>query len=394
MPLTLRTFTPYSPSELLNGKTGEWIILALFVVLFIAISGAVLPRRLTGGRFGKALIITLGSILGLGLFKARHLFHFNFESFGFLAIALIILLLSFVTYGMMRIGFRKDISIALSYCLMYLTFALVTPSLYDAFAEHIPILNGIFLLGFIYLAGNLLFKLFGVFSTDKIDKASSLLRNQPPADAPEIEQEIEEEEKEEFNLKKRIMALTKQEIKTVKDLENAIRDMIKIVQAHQTLGQVEFQILSQTLTKIARSKKIFEDSLLKLKTFIENNEIADKRELEALKGRLRSVKEDHKQKEILQEIKFEDAKIKIYAFLNAEEKRITQFLRFFESIMYKASQFLRRNQPTDALIRLKEADKELNLIRDTLIQLKKYEFLALKYSKKEKKIMKKEKKGK
>ena len=162
MAVHLRSFTPISPMEYMQGAAGEWFFLILFTVLFIAIAGAVLPKRLTQNRFGKMLVISVGLILGVGVFRSRDIFNFNLESFGFLGIGFVVLIMGIITFGLAKIGMRKDMAVAFSYCLMFLTFRMVSPSLYDAFSSSLPILNLIFLVTFIYLAGSILFKVFAM----------------------------------------------------------------------------------------------------------------------------------------------------------------------------------------------------------------------------------------
>ena len=73
MRVSLRNFMPVDPHELLSGTYGEWVKIILFCGLFIALAGAVLPKRLTEKRYGKALTVFTGLILGLGLYTAQNL---------------------------------------------------------------------------------------------------------------------------------------------------------------------------------------------------------------------------------------------------------------------------------------------------------------------------------
>ena len=159
MSIALRKFMPYGPLELLRGPIGEWVVLILLCGLFIAIAGAILPKRLTEKRYGKAVTTFVGLILGIGLFMSKKLFNFNLESFGFLAIFLIIILMFLVTYGLLKMEFNKDMAVSISYCMIFLTFYIMSPSLFDTFAETLPILNGIFFLTFLYIVGKLFFNM-------------------------------------------------------------------------------------------------------------------------------------------------------------------------------------------------------------------------------------------
>jgi len=175
MPIRLRKFLPYEPLELLNGPIGEWVVLILLCGLFIAIAGAILPKRLTEGRYGKAVTIIVGLILGIGLFMTRKLYNFNFESFGFLGIFVIIILMFLVTYGLLKMHFNKDMAIGISYCMIFLTFYIMSPSLFDTFANTLPILNGIFFLTFFYITGKLVFNMLKGTGEDLKDKVKSTI---------------------------------------------------------------------------------------------------------------------------------------------------------------------------------------------------------------------------
>jgi len=167
MAVSLRRFTPIDPHDLITGVLGEWLQIILFCGLFIAIAGAVLPKRLTEKRYGKALVVFTGLILGIGLYMAKNIYNFNFESFGFLAIWLIVILTGFVAYGLMRMGMRGDIALSLTYIVIFLTFFLMTPTLYDSIATSFPLLNGIFILAFGYMVVTLLIKMFGKGKSSK-----------------------------------------------------------------------------------------------------------------------------------------------------------------------------------------------------------------------------------
>ena len=127
--------------------------LLLLCGLFIAIAGAIFPKCLSEKRYGKAVTIFVGLILGIGLFN------FNLESFRFLAVFLIIVLMFLVTYGFLKMQFKKEIAVSITYCMIFLTFYIMSPSLFDTFVETLPILNGIFFLAFFYILGKLIFNM-------------------------------------------------------------------------------------------------------------------------------------------------------------------------------------------------------------------------------------------
>jgi len=385
---------PVDPHELLSGTYGEWVKIILFCGLFIALAGAVLPKRLTEKRYGKALTVFTGLILGLGLYTAQNLYNFNFESFGFLAIWLIVILTAFVTFGLMRMGMRKDIALSLTYCVMFLTFFLMTPSIYDSIAGSFPILNLAFLLAFLYLAGTLFYKMFA-HKKDTLKSAKELKGveiTQP--DEPEIKKEIESEEREEKDMKHKTLKLTKTELRDVERIDHYLKQIISTLEKSDTFTEDEKQQIANALLTIGRTKEDIERGLELLKRHIENYKYTDRSKQAELRDRFKKAGTKEKRKEIQKEWLLEKRKIEIYFFIDSENAKILQFLKTFDSLIHKSVDLMSQNKPAAAAQVIQLARKHLATIKDILIKLKKYEKYILKVSGKTQRIMKQEKQGK
>ena len=394
MAVSLRKFMPVDPHELLSGTYGEWVKIILFCGLFIALAGAVLPKRLTEKRYGKALTVFTGLILGLGLYTAQNLYNFNFESFGFLAIWLIVILTAFVTFGLMRMGMRKDIALSLTYCVMFLTFFLMTPSIYDSIAGSFPILNLAFLLAFLYLAGTLFYKMFA-HKKDTLKSAKELKDveiTQP--DEPEIKKEIESEEREEKDMKHKTLKLTKTELKEVERIDHYLKQIISTLEKSDTFTEDQKQQIANALLTIGRTKEDVERGLELLKRHIENYKYTDRSKQNELRDRFKKAGTKDKRKEIQKEWLLEKRKIEIYFFIDSENAKILQFLKTFDSLIHKSVDLMSQNKPAAAAQVIQLARKHLATIKDILIKLKKYEKYILKVSGKTQRIMKQEKQGK
>jgi len=394
MAVSLRKFMPVDPHELLSGTYGEWVKIILFCGLFIALAGAVLPKRLTEKRYGKALTVFTGLILGLGLYTAQNLYNFNFESFGFLAIWLIVILTAFVTFGLMRMGMRKDIALSLTYCVMFLTFFLMTPSIYDSIASSFPILNLAFLLAFLYLAGTLFYKMFA-HKKDTLKSAKELKDveiTQP--DEPEIKKEIESEEREEKDMKHKTLKLTKTELKEVERIDHYLKQIISTLEKSDTFTEDQKQQIANALLTIGRTKEDVERGLELLKRHIENYKYTDRSKQNELRDRFKKAGTKDKRKEIQKEWLLEKRKIEIYFFIDSENAKILQFLKTFDSLIHKSVDLMSQNKPAAAAQVIQLARKHLATIKDILIKLKKYEKYILKVSGKTQRIMKQEKQGK
>lgn len=275
MSITLRRFMPYGPLELLRGPIGEWVVLILLCGLFIAIAGAILPKRLTEKRYGKAVTIFVGLILGIGLFMSKKLFNFNLESFGFLAVFLIIILMFLVTYGLLKMQFNKDMAVGIAYCMIFLTFYIMSPSLFDTFAETLPILNGIFFLTFFYILGKLIFNMVKETGEGVKDKIRSTFIDKEKA--AEQESMAPEQEK----ALKRIGGTMKIKDATLKSMLKLKRRYDWIIKELDGLGGWMDDDLSNAATKalkeVAKTKPIVRKGYDKLTaTIVQYKEVDPK----------------------------------------------------------------------------------------------------------------------
>jgi len=394
MAVHLRRFIPYAPEKLLEGPVGDWIIIILLCGLFIAIAGAVLPKRLTENRAGKALTIFIGLILGIGLYMAKGIYNFNFESFGFLGIWLIVVLCGMVTFGLFKFGMRPDIAFALTYCVIFLSFSLITPSLFDSIAESFPFLNLIFFGTFFYLLGFILLKIF--FRKKTVENESRALKQESidPTDRPEIDREINTEKKEKNNLKRKTLKLTKQEINNIDDIDKLLNDIIIHLKKHRTLSRDDLQELSDIIRKISGKRNDFENGLLLLRKHTDAYTNGDYLMIQKLEERLGKTDDPYKKEKIIKEIKAAEHKKRIYDFMKHYESKIKKFLQSFEALLVHAINMIRHNNIPEALNHVKSAKNLLGTMSDTLKRLKHYEKELLAFTKQEEKILKKEEQGK
>jgi len=373
----------------------EWVTIILICALFICICGAVLPKRLTERRYGKALVICTGLLLGVGLYMAKDLYNFNFESFGFMSIWLIAVLCGMVAFGLFRYGMKPDIAFALTYCVMFLSFSLIAPSLFDAIADSFPFLNSVFFICFIYLGGRILFKIFGK-KESLAGGAKDIMHDKftSEEDQEEIDREIDIEKRDEKRLKKKTIKLTKRELNTIDDISQMLQDIINQLKKHSRLEETDFQEISKLIYNISIKKKEFENSLVLLRRHFEYYKREDRNLLQELRGRLSKTENPLEKEEIKRQYAIEKRKIAIYDFTKENEVRINNFLQNFQALLFKAIENIKQNNIPDASIHLTSAKNLLGTIEKTLKQLKAYEKYLLKLSRKEEHILKKEEKGK
>ena len=394
MSLRLRRFVPVEPFELLRGPYGEWVTLILLCGLFIAVAGAVLPQRLTERRSGKAVTVFVGLIMGIGLYSSRRLFNFNFESFGFLAIFIIVLLMIMATYGLAKLGMGKDVALSLTYCITFLTFFVMSPSLFDTFADTLPILNGIFFLAFFYLLGKLIWKMVRHGSTETALKAAQGISLSPP-DSAELEKEIGFEEHERNLLKHSTIRLTKKELKSIDNVLHYLKQIRDIIEdAGSQLNDQHKKDIIKALENINQAKQDFLGGLARLNRYILKYKAGDSDKMHKLRERFHQAKDHRKKLEIQREWLFEKKKMDIYEFMQKEADSIRGFIQSFDTMTGRAVQELRAGKFPSAI---KAIDFCLNYIEqsyEALKKLKRHEFYLLKVSKREEKVEKREKKNK
>lgn len=394
MTFTLRRFGPIEPLELLRGSYGEWITLILLCGLFIAVAGAVLPQRLTERRSGKAVTIFVGLIMGIGLYSSRKLFNFNFESFGFLAIFIIVLLMIMATYGLAKLGMSKDVAAPLTYCITFMTFFIMSPSLFDTFAESLPILNGIFFLAFFYLLGKLLWKMVRHGSTETALKAAHGISFRPP-DSAELEREIDFEERERKIVKHSTIKLTKQELKSIDNIRYYLKQIKDVIEnaGSQLNDQLKNNIV-KTLGNISQTKQDFLGGLDRLNKHILKYKTSDSDKMHKLRERFHQAKDHKKKLEIQKEWLFEKKKMDIYEFMQKEADNIKGFIQSFDTMIGRAVQELKAGGFSNAIKAIEYCLKYIEQSYGALKELKRHEFYILKVSKREEKMQKQEKKNK
>jgi len=334
MKLSLRRLAPIDPRELLSGTWGEWVLIILLCGLFIAVVGAVLPKHLSEKRYGKALTVCLGLVLGGGLYLAKDLYNFSLESFGFLAFGIIIILAAAVTFGLTRIGFSKSTAIGLSYCLVFLTFAMMQPSIFDSIAETLPILNLVFYLLFFFMIGKLI---MGMVKHDKsafdaLRKIKDIKLNRLPKETEkEIESEVATDKKEDKLIKKQTLKLTKREINTVDDMNNDLQEMQRLIKTKgNNIDKDEVAQLRYKLRRLAREEEVLRQGIQLIPRQLNLYKLRHTKQLEFVRNRLHETKDTEQKKNIYKELDSHKKALTIIETLKTRNQRAIDVKREFD----------------------------------------------------------------
>lgn len=354
MASVLRTYAPIDPRDLLSGDWGEWVLITILCGLFIAIVGAFLPKHITEKRYGKALVTFLGLIMGGGLYLAKDLYNFDLESFGFWAFGLIIIVAMIVTFGLTRIGASKPTAIALSYCLVFLTFVMKEPSLFDSIAETMPVLNLIFYLLFFFMIGRLFMNMFSHKHTaiDALRKIKDMDFRQPlPKETwKEIDSEVATDKREDKDIKRQTMKLTKRDLNTVQDMHSDIDEMQKLI---RTKGKkIDKEEVAQLQNRLRRLRNE-EDALRKGQEIIPRQlnlyRLRHTKQLELVRNRLKDTKDNEQRKYLLREVESHKKALNMIDNIKGLNDKAINDKREFDRNLYAAMLRLRDRKPEESV---------------------------------------------
>jgi len=384
MAVYLRQFIPWKPDDIIHGPYGDWIILILLCGMFIAIAGAVLPKRLTEKRYGKALVVFAGLILGIGLFSARKVYKFNFESFGFIAIWLILLMMVMIVYGLTKVGMNKTTAAPLTYCVIFLSFFMLSPSIFDTISQTMPLLNGIFIFSFIFLIGKLFWNFINPKPTVEHETKDLKHSNIDPEDADIIDAEIVEDKSQIREIKKETINPTKKEIKSIEQVDKDIIDIIHILEkSGNNLNRENKDLIAKELMDIGKIKEHFLITLDRLKRFNLKYKIADHKRVNELRERFHKAEDRNKKILIQKEWTFEKKKADIIQFVERETDSIKSFFQIFEKFIGRAITLIKLQRIKESIQALNYSRTHLDKIKDTLKTMKRYEFYLMKIDKKD-----------
>jgi hypothetical protein len=384
MSASLRNFIPFQPEEILNGPYGDWIFLLVFISLFIGVSGAVLPKHLTeNNRYGKTVVVFCGIILGIGLFKAKDIYNFNLESLGFMAIWLIVFCMGLVVYGLSKMGMNKSTAISVTYCIMFLSFFLLSPSLFDAISQAFPLVNLIFIVLFFYMLAK---PFYSIFANKNPLKSAREFRSNHFSSATDVE--IEREEKDDLmeikDIKKKAIPATKKEFKCIKDIKNALEEIIKLIRKKgNQLSEKEKKTITEDLERINKDENILQRAanLLKASIYTYNNH--HRKDIAEIQNRLKTIKLNSQKAPIIEELNFHKTMLKIINYMDKVESATEgNFIKSFNNFIFQAMKLLKANKPDESVTYLQASKKNIEEIFGFLKKIKSFEKWLIKIDKK------------
>ena len=309
----------FQPSEILS-QYSEWAYFTLILVFFVSVAGITL-RKHFDKPYVKPLIISVGLMLTVGVFRFKQQVVEVFEGWGILGTILLVVMVATVPYGLCRgFGLSNPRAFFLTYILIYVLSWVKFPGFYETLAEsNFGLVNLILLIVFFIAVFNI-FKPGKLFAFSKGD----LVSNGPVA--REIDREIGVENQENEMVGERAEKMTTIEIRTVEDIEKALSEIDHIIEANRNnLPRGERERIAGILNQIARDENIFRDSIRGLQKLFQRLDAVDAQHYQELKERL--AKATGKEKKLLTvELEGQEEKLRLEKSIFEIERKLGQGL--------------------------------------------------------------------
>jgi len=374
------------PGEILSDYS-EWIYFTLVLIFFISIAGITL-RRHFDKPYVKPLIISTGLMMTVGVFMMKEQLTIVFQGWGIIGTMLLVFMAATIPYGLCRgFGMSSRKAFYLSYILFYILSWAKYPDLYYMMADNnMGLLN----LGMLIMFLVSLYKILKIkfsapdFSTEMETK--NPMRN-------EIDREIQIQDHEKKAIKKSERKSLKTEIRTVKNIEEALVEIHQIVETHRNnLPTEERNAIAKTLHNISKSEGIFTKELFNLKQVFSRIKKLDEKQFAIMRDRLSKV--SGKEKSILEnELRLEEEKIRTEHSILDVEQKLENGLKYFNNFLHTAiKQMQESTYPYDAMPYLLKARVSLKDISALLQKIKALKDRLLSLTKNEKNQLKRERK--
>jgi uncharacterized protein YacL (UPF0231 family) len=373
------------PSDIMS-QYSEWIYFTLILIFFISIAGLTL-RKHFDRPYVKPLIISVGLMMTAGVFMMREKVAMIFQGWGILGTLLLVFIAATIPYGLCRgFGMQANRAFYVVYALFYILSWAKFPDAYYYLGDHNM---GLVNLGLLILFVVAIYKIVTVWKS-KTDLSRSLNIDSPAK--KEIVQEMDMQGVERKALEREENKATKFEIKTIKDIEESLVEMIRIIQtSNANLNSQDRGRISETLKKISSKEDIFLKTIQNLKQLLQRLRVLDAKQIQEMKNRL--ARSNGKEKEALEkEIFMEVEKIKIEQNVIALEQKLEQGMNYFNNLLRQAVQVLNSTAyPADAIQHLSQARMGLKDTFSIIDEMRRFEDKLIQLTKNEKRSLKDEK---
>ena len=211
----------------------------------------------------------------------------------------------------------------LTYILFYILSWVKFPEVYHILADNnLRLVN----LGLLILFFVAIFKVVK-FRKSNADMVKDLERSSPFS--PEIEHEIDIQDKEKRVFKRQAKRITNIEIKNIDDIAEALTEIQHTVETHgNNLPSEERQRIAQILQVMSKKEDVFKRGISNLQRIFQSTDLLDEKQLQDLKERMAKAS-GSKRKILKAEIEREEEKLRIEKAILDFERRLGQYLDSF-----------------------------------------------------------------
>ena len=365
------------PQEILS-QYSDWIYFALVLFFFISLAGIAF-RRYFDSPFARPLIVVVGILLTVVVFKNRQSLTLIFDGWGSIGSILLVCVVAVIPFGLARgFGLPTGKAFWITFALFYMIAWFHFPSFFQQTASS----N----LGFINLVLVVLFfvALWQIFQFRT--KSKPFIRGSPKGwtsverQEPEWEREVRTDDEEMKGVRKQAIPLTVKELASIEAAEKALDEMYELIEKHgHGLEREDREKMAKILDTALANERLFKSGLERLKTLFQRLGVTDVKQIEEKKKRLRQV--TGQEQEVLKiEIECMEERLKMEQTVRELEMRMSHDIESFERQLGNCIGVLRKSPyPNDALHPLGEARKMLKDIRTAVATIKRLEqrFVAL-----------------
>jgi len=374
------------PTEIL-ARYSEWIYFALILIFFISVAGITLKKHFDRP-YVKPLIVSVGLMLTVGIFRYKHTLVTIFEGWGILGTILLVFIAATIPFGLSRgFGLSKNKSFYLTYMLFYFLTWIQFPEMFYFFGEKNLGLVNLFLLILFFIA------IYKVLKISKFPSALTTDLSDNRTYAPEISKEYNIQGYENKLIKNQVEKLTKIEIRTVDHILDLLEEVRSIIESHRNnIPRKERETITAILKKILKKEGIYRKSVQNISKTLKKLGGIDTYQLGKKKERLTKV--SGKQRQILKaEIAAEEEKLMIEKKVFEYEEKIDQYMNSFNQVLGLAMDQINSSPyPYDSKSYLEKAIAVLKQMSKTLVETMALEERLVDIVKVEERLLKKEKK--
>ena len=325
-------------------------------------------------------------MLTIGVFMFRDQVKVIFEGWGVLGTMLLAFVAATIPYGLCRgFGMSKTKAFYLTYILFYLLSWIKFPQLYYSLADqNLGIVNLVLLIVF-FIA---IFKMIKLHKS-LADMGVDLKRSSPYN--PEIDHEIEMQDKEKKILKRPAKKSTAIELLTIDDIADALAEIQHTVETHKNnLPNEERQKIARLLRTMSKKEDVFKKSVSNLQKIFQSIDLLDEKQLKDLKERMTRASGSEK-KTLQSEIIREEEKLRVEKTALDLQNKLEEYLDYFNKLLRQALEYIKTGTYSyDAMPHLAKARVILKDISELLKKADVLQKRLIKLTKVEKKLLKKE----